>query len=115
MSAITVLATIAGAVYPPAAPILAWVAPIADALWSNRQQIGDAVKSAMPAVEAIKQTAPHVMPQIEDLARKVMLQWPDRSHEEVTAALATKAVGALVPGWTDEEATRWMDQQNATS
>lgn len=113
MSAVALAATLISALYPPAAPIVAWVAPIADALWTNRSEIADLVKGSAPAINAIAQAAPHVVPQIEDLARKVMLQFPGRTHEEVTNALAAKAVGILVPGWSDGEATRWMDLQNA--
>ena len=113
MSAVSILTTIAGTIYPPAAPVLAWVGPIADALWTNRAEIAELVKSSKTALEAINQVAPSVLPKIEDLASKIMLQWPGKTHQEVTAGLAAKAVSALVPGWTDEEATRWMDHQNA--
>lgn len=115
MSLISVIGTVASIAYPPAAPAIAIIAPILEGLYANRDEIAAAVKGAMPAFEAIKAAAPQVIPHIEKLATAMLPHaGPTETHAQISRSIAAAAVQELVPGWTNAEANRWMNLQNAT-
>ena len=98
---------LAGLAFPPAAPFLAIAKEAVPALIAARPYIVAAIKDGKSAFAAANASAPGLGEKIKELAEYIpVLAGSGIPHLE---AVTIAGAGFAVPGWTQAETQKWLD------
>lgn len=111
------LGPIAAAVYPPAAPFIAFAQRIEPFAEAGMPLLQDAIKAGPEAFAAFKLAAPDFTAHLRELAAAIKFGPDSQDVGDVSdhelANLGAHIAGVDPPGWTHEETQRWWDRASA--